>query len=156
MRIFSRRPQRAAASGLAMPIQLTHIIHKGLDRTYSLGRAISFYRFVLPKTPLRQRPTTWACCCSKCRGCFPRAPYGVLVPLPHECVSSVVFEGRQRQAVVRWGQGVACCGWMRFRLLYVAGFDFGKMVFDVTKKADGATGAAVGPPLAIGMQGAIV
>jgi len=69
---------------------------------------------------------------------------------------SMVFEGRQRQAVVRWGQGVACCGWMRFRLLYVAGFDFGKMVFDVMKKADGATGAAVGPPLAIGMQGAIV
>lgn len=32
------------------------------------------------------------------------------------------------------------------------GFDFGKMVFDVTKKADGASGAAVGPPLAIGMQ----
>jgi len=30
------------------------------------------------------------------------------------------------------------------------------MVFDVTKKADGAGGAAVGPPLAIGMQGAIV
>jgi len=30
------------------------------------------------------------------------------------------------------------------------------MVFDVTKKADGAAGAAVGPPLAIGVQGAIV
>jgi len=30
------------------------------------------------------------------------------------------------------------------------------MVFDVTKKADGAGGAAVGPPLTIGMKGAIV
>lgn len=66
----------------------------------------------------------------------------------------MVSEGRQRQAVVRCGQGVACCGWARFRQTHVAGFDFGKMVFDVTKKADGASGAAVGPPLAIGMQGA--
>lgn len=80
----------------------------------------------------------------------------MLVSLSHECASCVAFEGRQRQAFVRWGQGVACCGWMRFRLIYFAGFDFGKMVFDVTKKADGAAGAAVGPPLAIGMQGAIV
>jgi len=32
------------------------------------------------------------------------------------------------------------------------GFDFGKMVFDVTKKAEGAGGAVVAPPLAIGMQ----
>jgi len=32
------------------------------------------------------------------------------------------------------------------------GFDFGKMAFDVTKKAQGAEGAAVGPPLAIGTQ----
>jgi len=33
------------------------------------------------------------------------------------------------------------------------GFDFGKMVFDVTKQADGATGAAAGPPMAIATQG---
>jgi len=33
------------------------------------------------------------------------------------------------------------------------GFDFGKMVFDVTKKAEGAAGAAAGPPVALGMQG---
>jgi hypothetical protein len=33
------------------------------------------------------------------------------------------------------------------------GFDFGKAIFDVTKKAEGAAGAAVGPPLASSMQG---
>merc|ERR1719272_248918 len=32
------------------------------------------------------------------------------------------------------------------------GFDFGKMIFDVTKKADGSAGASVGPPIALGMQ----
>ena len=36
----------------------------------------------------------------------------------------------------------------------VQGFDFGKIVYDVTKKAEGASGAAAGLPLAIGMQGA--
>jgi len=32
------------------------------------------------------------------------------------------------------------------------GFDFGKMISDVTKKADGSAGASVGPPIALGMQ----
>ena len=35
------------------------------------------------------------------------------------------------------------------------GFDFGKMIFDVTKKADGSAGASVGPPIALGMQGVL-
>ena len=35
------------------------------------------------------------------------------------------------------------------------GFDFGKMIFDVTKKADGSAGASVGPPIALGMQGVV-
>lgn len=37
--------------------------------------------------------------------------------------------------------------------MLLAGFDFGKIVYDVTKKAEGAAGGAAGLPLALGMQG---
>lgn len=38
----------------------------------------------------------------------------------------------------------------------LTGFDLGKMTFDVTKKAEGAAGAGIAPPLAIGAQGFFV
>ena len=37
--------------------------------------------------------------------------------------------------------------------LRLAGFDFGKRAFDLTKKDEGAAGASVAPPVTLAMQG---
>ena len=52
-----------------------------------------------------------------------------------------------------FGEGGSKCTFAHTGRLVHRGFDFGKMVFDVTNKAQGAAGASAGPPLAIGMQG---
>ena len=50
--------------------------------------------------------------------------------------------------------GIPCAGTCHGPVL--TGFDLGKMTFDVTKKAEGAAGAGIAPPLAIGAQGLLV